>query len=184
MSEDTAPSCQTDRYHQHGAVLIAVLMIIVVVTILGVTAIDTASLEGKLARNYQERTLAFQAAEKALRSGEQFLEGLTAEPVACGSGSCSVWRRGALQELSGEPAKMWWESQPAGWWITRGGSSTSSGPELTAIYIIEERSFVQNNIQANIISSGMNYYTVTAMGVRNGSGARVVLQSHYMKRFN
>ncbi len=159
-------------------------MIMLVVTVLGVTAINTASLEGKLARNFQERALAFQAAETALRAGEQVLEGLTAEPVVCSAGSCAVWSRNALQTESGNPAQLWWESQSAQWWRDRGASNASADPDLTAQFLIEERSFVQNNAQANVVGSGLNYYTITAMGARNGSGAQVVLQSHFMKRFN
>jgi len=173
---------------QQGAVLAAVLMIVLVVTILGVTAINTASLEGKLARNFQERTQAFQAAEKALRSGEQFLAGLTMEPAPCSSAPCKVWKRNRLQSESvtdsGDAGRIWWQFQDASWWRSKGATSVAAGGGLTAMYLIEERAFVQNNSQANVVGSGLNYYTVTAMGIRNGSGAQVVLQSHFMKRFN
>ncbi len=179
---------QSNIHHQHGAILAAVLMITLVVTILGITAINTASLEGRLAHNYQERALAFQAAEQALRSAEQLLEGLTTEPVACSTSGCTVWTRNALQNKSitdsGNTAQMWWEFQDTAWWQAAGATDSGAGNGSMALYLIEERAFVQNNVQANIIGSGLNYYTITAIGTRNGSGAEVVLQSHYMKRFN
>jgi len=185
---------KTPRYQQ-GVVLAAVLMIVLVVTILGVTAINTASLEGKLAQNFSERTHAFQAAEIALRAGEQVLEGLTAEPTICSthpcsctdSVNCNVWSRNSLQAESlvhSGSIRSWWEFQNDSWWNDMGATTVPANSRSTAMYIIEERSFVQNNTQANVVGSGLNYYTVTALGIRKGTGAQVVLQSHFMKRFN
>jgi len=158
-------------------------MIVLVVTVLGITAINTSSMGGKLSRNFQERAIAFQSAERALRAGEQVLNGLTAAPATCNTGSCTFWDRNALQSVSGTTGK-WWQVQDAAWWDSRGAVTIPVSADSTARYIIEERSFVQNNTQANIIGSGLNYYTVTAMGARINSGSEVVLQSHYMKRFN
>ncbi len=184
------------RHRQRGAVLAVILMIVLVVTILGVTAISTASLEGKLARNYQDRSQAFQLAEKALRSGEQILEKLTAEPPICTDApcacpdpvSCKVWERNALQEdsvtESGGISLKWWEIQDESWWRNKGATSVATANGSVALYLIEKRSFIQNNAQANVIGSGQNYYTVTAVGIHRDSGAQVVLQSHFMKRFN
>lgn len=164
--------------------LAAVLMIILVVTILGVTAMGSASLEGKLAHNFQERSLAFQAAEQALSRGEQFLDGLTAEPLPCSSTPCTIWARNSLQGNAPDTTQMWWESADPAWWTSMGAISMDAGGGSTGYYLIEERAFVENSAQANTAGSGLNYYTVTALGIRDGSGAVVILQSHYMKRFN
>ena len=191
----TTKQFRKNPHYQQGVVLAAVLMIVLVVTVLGVTAINTASLEGKLAHNFSERTHAFQAAEIALRAGEQVLEGLTAEPAVCGThpcscpdtANCNVWSRNALQGESlvhTGSIQSWWEFQDDSWWNDMGATPIPAGSGSTAMYIIEERSFIQNNTQANIVGSGLNYYTVTALGTRKGTGAQVVLQSHFMKRFN
>ena len=164
--------------------LATVLMIILVVTILGVTALGSASLEGKLAHNFQERSLAFQTAEHALKSGEQFLDSLTAEPVPCTVAPCTVWARNTLQTYATDIKQPWWESGDTSWWIGIGATSTEDTADSAGYYLIEERAFVKNSAQANTAGSGLNYYTVTALGVRKDSGAVVVLQSHYMKRFN
>ncbi len=180
---------------QKGAVLAVMLMIVLVVTILGITAISTASLEGKLAKNYQDRSQAFQLAERALQAGEQILAGLTTEPTVCTTAPCScsdvaickVWERNALQQESltdsNGNALKWWEIQDSAWWRNKGATELTTPSGSQAMYLIEKRSFVQNNAQANVIGSGQNYYTVTAMGFHS-SGAQVVLQSHFMKRFN
>ncbi|BBL35856.1 hypothetical protein Nstercoris_02133 [Nitrosomonas stercoris] len=62
---------------QRGAVLITGLIFLVVLTLLGTTALQGTVLEEKMAGNLRDETLAFQAAEAALRSGERFLEQVT-----------------------------------------------------------------------------------------------------------
>lgn len=51
---------------ERGAVLAVSLVIVLVLALLGVTAMNTASLENKMAGNAQSTTLAFQAAESGL----------------------------------------------------------------------------------------------------------------------
>lgn len=59
------------RNNQKGAVLIMALVILVVMTILGVTVMNTSSLEEKMAGNTQEHTRAFQVAESGLERVRQ-----------------------------------------------------------------------------------------------------------------
>jgi Tfp pilus assembly protein PilV len=54
---------------QRGAVLIVALILLAVLTLLGVTAMSTTSLEEKMAANTQEGTRAFQIAETGLATG-------------------------------------------------------------------------------------------------------------------
>ncbi len=60
---------------QSGVVLIISLIMLLLLTLIGVTAIQTTSLEEKMAGNLRNRNLAFQAAESALRDAEQFIQG-------------------------------------------------------------------------------------------------------------
>jgi type IV pilus assembly protein PilX len=59
---------------QQGAVLIVSLIILLLMTIIGVTASKVTSLEEKMAGNMRDRNLAFQAAESALSEGETWLK--------------------------------------------------------------------------------------------------------------
>lgn len=54
------------EHSQHGAVLVIALVMLLVLTMLGVTALNTASLEEKMAANSQENNRAFQTAEAGL----------------------------------------------------------------------------------------------------------------------
>ena len=62
---------------QQGAVLMTGLIFLIILTLLGTTALQGTLLEEKMAGNLRDETLAFQAAEAALRSGERFLEQVT-----------------------------------------------------------------------------------------------------------
>jgi Tfp pilus assembly protein PilX len=52
--------------HERGTALIMSLVILMILTILGITAMSTASLEERMSGNTQESTRAFQAAESGL----------------------------------------------------------------------------------------------------------------------
>ncbi len=62
--------------NERGAVLVVGLMILVVLSILGVTTMQTSTIEEKMANNMGQRQLAFQAAEAGLRQAEGRLSGL------------------------------------------------------------------------------------------------------------
>ncbi|MEJ2130590.1 MAG: PilX N-terminal domain-containing pilus assembly protein [Gammaproteobacteria bacterium] len=52
------------------------LVVLLIVTIVGVSAVRTTTLEERMAANARDRDIAFQAAEAALLSAEDFIEGL------------------------------------------------------------------------------------------------------------
>lgn len=62
---------------QRGAVLVMALVILLVMTILGVTIMNTASLEARMAGNTQETNRAFHAAESGLEHAYQDGAGYT-----------------------------------------------------------------------------------------------------------
>lgn len=55
-----------NRKRQSGAVLIVAMIILVILTLLGVTTMNTTSLQERIASNTQEQVHAFQAAETGL----------------------------------------------------------------------------------------------------------------------
>ena len=59
---------------QSGSVLIISLIVMLVLTILGVSGMKSAVLEEKMAGNMRDSQLAFQAAEATLREAEQYIE--------------------------------------------------------------------------------------------------------------
>lgn len=63
---------------ESGAALIVCLMLLVLMTLIGVSSITSSSLEEKMAGNIRNKHLSFQAAEAALRAGEGNAAGLNA----------------------------------------------------------------------------------------------------------
>ncbi len=61
------------RIRQQGAILVVSLLMLLVMTLLGITAVSTTTLEEKMASNNRQRQLAFQAASSALRDVETWL---------------------------------------------------------------------------------------------------------------
>lgn len=59
---------------QRGVALFISLVLLLVLTIIGVSSVQTTSLETRMARNEHDTLLAFQAAESALRDAERFLQ--------------------------------------------------------------------------------------------------------------
>ncbi len=58
---------------QRGAVLVISLLILLVMTMLGVSSMSSTTLQERMANNNNQRQIAFQAAEAALRAGEAYL---------------------------------------------------------------------------------------------------------------
>ena len=73
----STPSTNRSTGRERGAVLIVALVFLVIMTVLGVTAMRTTTLQERMAGNVRDSNLAFQSAEAALREGEQFLQQAT-----------------------------------------------------------------------------------------------------------
>jgi len=82
------------RNHQSGVVLVVSLIMLVLLTMIGVTGMQVTGLEEKMAGNSKDRNIAFQAAEAGLRDAESDLlnsgrvSGLTGMDNQCTAGLC------------------------------------------------------------------------------------------------
>lgn len=81
---------------QKGLVLMVALVFLLILSMLGLTAMRTNIIEEKLAGNSRDWTLAFEAAEAALRDGEKDIQsgtrfiGETGFNASCSNGLCTV----------------------------------------------------------------------------------------------
>lgn len=81
---------------QRGVTLVVSLIFLLLLTIIGVTALSTNSLQEKMAGNMRDKDAAFQAAESALRAGEEALFQIWAAngyryPACSQTGTGGVW---------------------------------------------------------------------------------------------
>ncbi|OHX11344.1 hypothetical protein BI347_16820 [Chromobacterium sphagni] len=65
----------TARNGQSGFTLIAALMILIVITIIGLSMMRSVGLQGRMAGNMREKGRAFEAAQSALQYAEWWLQG-------------------------------------------------------------------------------------------------------------
>jgi len=158
------------------------------------------TMEERMAGNLRDGDLALQAAEAALRVGENWLAPLTLEPVLCTAlgGSCSTaWAEGVLPDLSYQ-IESWWTihgrtyTNSSGGAFLTGGNTGDSGPHANNSYvatppqfIIQQQKFVRDSFVVGHSSKteGDNYYRVTAIGVGGSARAESVLQSSFTKRY-
>lgn len=68
------------RHTQRGAVLIIALLFLTILTILGVTAMTATTFEERMAGNTRDLSLAFQAADAALRDARRDINGIVIPP--------------------------------------------------------------------------------------------------------
>lgn len=81
----------TNKTSQRGAALIVSLILLLVVTLIGVSGMQTTVLQEKMSGNFKDKNTSFQAAEAALREGEAAAEDLTGHSgmsSTCTGGLC------------------------------------------------------------------------------------------------
>ena len=83
---------------QRGVALFISLVLLLVLTIIGVSAVQTTSLEERMSRNTRDVALAFQAAESSLRDAEAFLDTVVSTVDFVDSGANGLWTVAPLDQ--------------------------------------------------------------------------------------
>ena len=172
---------------QSGVALIVSLIMLLLMTLLGVTAVKTSLIEEKMAGNSRDVTLAFQAGETALREAEQWLTNQTDEPEPDNTASNRVWTYNAMDPDVNNAAN-WWQERNQSWWAANAvpysgsGLTTVNTPPAT---VIEYKQFVPDTlvVGSGAAETGITYYQVTAKGTGGSDQARVLLQSTTARRY-
>ena len=164
------------RAGQQGAALVVSLVLLLVVTVLGVTSMRTTTLQERMAGNLRDNNLAFQAAEAALRDGEQMLQQATLPafdgtdgllPRQPSAGVAAFWNEYAWSTQSREATRL----EDVG--------MTAAPPR----FVIEELPPVPG--EGDSLRFGplpeVGFYRVTAMGVGGSTDAVVILQTTYRR---
>jgi type IV pilus assembly protein PilX len=171
------------RFHnarQHGAVLVTAMLLLLVLTIIGVTAMQMSRMQERMAGNTRDVNLAFQAAEGALRSGEAYIAGLEIEPIGCSTSPCQVWQESAVATSVASLQESWWETNGQ----TFGQAAMDDLAEAPTS-VVEELGFVRTDGAVNMSDppDGRNFYSITARSTGGSGQADVVLQSTYTTKF-
>jgi type IV pilus assembly protein PilX len=187
---------------QRGAVLIVGLVILLVITMLGITGQQHTVLQERMAGNMRQNDMALQAAEAALQVGLAYVEEqnpIDATGTNFVSTSCTVADTETASADSDDPCTRMgsvladWEDKVPGE-VSRGSSyadvaaKTEAGfggaiPGVIAqprVYI-EIRSIRSEDAEAAAKGVGTHFYTVSAVGFGANDNARVILQSTIAK---
>ena len=161
--------------NENGAVLITGLMILLILTLIGITAMQSSTLEEVMSRNQVSRNIAFEAAEAALREAEDFLNaaslpafpGTNATPSATG-----------LYQPEVDIDSLDWDATDS----TQYGGTAPAGAVAAPRYIIEDLGIVEMDDPFSLVPGVVierNMYRVSAYGVGATATSVVILQTTF-----
>lgn len=189
---------------QQGAVLATSLVILLVMTIIGVSSMSTTLLEEKMAGNMRDIDLAFQASESALRDGEKDVR----DNINTSSGFSTDCEEGLCiySSVGGERWKYHgaWDndtkiraykcftdvmnSEESDSCMASNGNANFGlkGVREQPVYMVENLANAPVSKGSSLVigyqpSGSSEYYRITARGKGGSGSAVVVLQSIYKK---
>lgn len=181
----------SSRNPQQGFVLIVALILLLVLTLLGLAAAQSTSLEQKMAGNARDQDLAFQSAEAGLSAAQGCLLSATVacvefNPVTTGGAGSYLF---TPPPAASTAPPIW---QQAGFWTTAGntlGYTAITGTSLPAPvaaqpqFIIEKLPAVAapgNNLGQSQFGGGtpaLGRWRITSLGTGGSSSTTAMLQT-------
>jgi len=160
--------------HERGAILVSSLLMLLVLTVIGVSVMQITRMQERMAGNTRDLNLAFQGAEAGLRDAEQFLWD-TAVVIPCGAANC-VRPRGVLPVLNNQTA-AWWAANSQEYGVD--GAQEIDELDIDPQFIAEELAFVGPLVVDD--PGGRMFYQVTARSTGATGATNTVLQTTYAK---
>lgn len=157
--------------HHRGAALIVSLIILLVMTVIGLTAMQGTVMEEKMAGNMRDKSIAFQAAEAALRHAEAVLSG-TSLPTFTNSNGLYTYN------ISTDWLDIDWSDSTQ---VATYSGGTLSGVAAAPTYIIKE---INTPTTGSLEGGGarvVEFYRITARAVGGTSGAVAMVQSIFKR---
>ena len=170
---------------QRGVALVVSLLLLVLVTILALSAVNTSIFEERMAGNTRDRSLAFEAAEYALREAQALLS--AANPPVFLSYQTSPATYAFFVDLDTSPQGVdeetyWRQRHP---WATKSAAAAKSDAvvpgQTQPRFVIEEFTALPCPGFSKKWSPPppRNVYRITARGQGQTADAVVILQSWY-----
>ena len=169
-----------------GAILVTSMLLLLVLTIIGITAMQMTRMQERMAGNTRDLNLAFQGSEAGLRNGESLIQVQTARPDNCTGVPCNFWQSGTLTRP---------ETRDDSWWTTNGeefeadndrSTTTAEVADLKADprFVVESIGFVSDSLTVGHgPPEGRDFYQVTGRSTGGSGAANTVLRSTYARRF-
>ena len=172
------------RQKQQGAVLIISMIILLLLTILGVTSMRNTSLEERMAGNARDRHIAFEAAEAALIDAEEFLGTVATTGAFDTNGSDGLYSDDSAY-ANIETYVDWEGTDPTRSFISATNLGTGEGVATAPKYVIQfVSSFGTDVDRTNLDNYGQGtgggktgLFRVTARGTGSSDNSVVILQT-------
>ncbi|MBT3562982.1 MAG: pilus assembly protein PilX [Gammaproteobacteria bacterium] len=173
---------------QSGVALFISLVMLLILTVLGLSSVQTTSVQERMARNARDTNLAFQAAESALKDAEALIETFNSLVMFTGPGANDA---GYYLEGDYDGAANWSNRD----WMSGNGyieaPTVIDGVAEPSKYIIEHlKTVVSDHDSLNLDNIGRDsgsgrtqIFRITVFGTGSTSTAHVMIQSTYGKRF-
>ena len=168
---------------QRGAILVISLILLLVLTVLGVAAMQMTRMEERMAGNSRDVNLAFQGAEAGLRDAEERIRLMTSRPSTCAAAPCGIWQQDYLMAVDMRNAA---ES----WWVANGQEYGTAGTQEVTdvtrdpVTVTEDLGFIPDSLTVGHgPPEGRNFYKVTASSTGASANTTAVLESTYTRRF-
>jgi len=177
---------------QRGMVLVTSLVILMILTMLGLSSVQGTSIQELISRNQRDSNIAFNAAETTITNAEGILETLSAtdwESIVESAYATSASPKVYNAELSG--VFLGNTGYPADSDYANSLSASLSNVATQPVYFIEFLGTVTTDEdRLNIDNIGQNpntcctkMFRITARGAGGTNSAVAILQSTYGKRF-
>lgn len=188
-NQAVSPSSNCKR--QRGTVLVVALIMLLLMTMIGLGSMRSTGMEERMAGNWRDVNIAIQAAEAALRDGENWLAPGTAMPNLWNYPNCPVGQTcrafrlssapdDATLDLLGANLAQWRQNATA---YPNALAGVAAAPES----LVEHRAYIRDHLTIGFgvaQETGRDQFRVTSRGVGQSLDAEALLQSHYAKRYN
>jgi type IV pilus assembly protein PilX len=170
---------------ERGAALVTSMLLLLVLTIVGITAMQVTRTQERMAGGARDMNLAFQGAEAALRNGETMIQAETMRPDTCIAVACDFWQANTLVAP---------QTQNATWWNTNGieferNPAAPAAGEIQGLqedpeFVVESIGFVSDTLTIGQgTPQGRDFYQVSGHSIGGSGKANTVLRTTYARRF-
>ena len=170
-------------YSQKGISLVVSLLILVMVTLLALSVVNTSVFEERMAGNTRDRSLAFESAEYAMREAQDFLSNAVLPSFTSSGGSTGGYFRDLNTSPSGQTEEVYWRDSHN--WVTKSVGATKTSGVLSGQtqprYVIEEYPAIScaGYSKKWPPPPPRNVYKITARGQGRTTESVVILQSWF-----
>ena len=171
-----------NRSAQQGAALIVALVLLLVLTVLGTAGLQDTTMEERMAGNFRDYSAAFDAAETALRMGEEGVsDSLVFGAMAFDGANGTYEVTASSQSVDPETAASWKTVADAV--LEYGGDPLVFAMPEYYIEQLPEIALPASDLTVGFQDQAprVRYYRVTGKGTGISPNAEVILQSTYFR---